>query len=950
MLTDIEGSTRLWEQHPEPMRDALVRHEDVVAEVVAKHQGHLIRSRGEGDSCFAVFSTAATAVATALEVQRTLGKEQWPEPISLRVRIGVHSGEAELRDGDYYGSAVNKCARLRAAAHGGQVLISATTADLLNIGLFPDTHLRDLGVKRLRDIAEPERIFQLCHPDLVSDFPPLLAVEDKGTNLRTELTSFVGRDREIAEVKDLLADHRLVTLAGAGGCGKTRLAVEVARQFAPDYPDGAWLIDLGRVTDSSAVPEAIAAELGQQEGDGSSGTPTERLVQNLRNSRTLLILDNCEHLLDACAATAESVLRGCRDVTILATSRESLNASGEATLRVPSLSTPEERLRPSVEELLQYDAVRLFADRARLIRSQFEVTAANADPVAEICRRLDGMPLAIELAAARVNALSVEQIAARLSDQFRLLTGGSRTAVSRQQTLKATVDWSYQLLDAEERLLFGRLAVFVGGFTLEATEEICSEAPLTQDLVLDVLTRLVDKSLVIANPLEPTGPRFRLLEPVRHYARDKMLESGTAADLHGRHRDWFLALAERAEPEMTGPDQAQWMAVLAREIDNLRAALEWSLTTSDDRGLRFCAALWRFWRARGLVTEGRRSTAQALQSRPADATSHRARALYGASNLARTQGDHDSALALAEQALRVADALGDRSLVALSLNAVGLVSWAQQDYAVARATFEKMLALVTAATDRRGVATALGNLGLVEIEVGDYARARPFLDRALEVFRELGDRRYIATTLLNLADTSQALGEYAAAIGLAAEGLGMARDLEDVVTTVLALKALGEASLALGELDDAGNYLGEAREKAAEAGDRRNLGRTLRALAALARAAGDRGRAAELELEATELAADLGDRQLLASTLESVALVEVPADPLLARQLFAVASSLRAATGNRLPPSEEAAIRAARERLQLMLGAEGVDGSSSTAADLTIDEAVAAVRRRNGLG
>jgi len=451
------------------MRTALARHDHLIEQAVAQHAGQVVRPRGEGDSRFCVFARATDAVAAAAAIQHALQTEPWPTPARLKVRIALHTGEADLRDGDYYGSAVNRCARLRAIAHGGQTLLSQATADLARAGPHDGLGLRDMGEQRLSDLIAPEHVFQLRHPTLQDDFPPLRSLAAAPNNLPLQLTSFVGREADVAEVRALIAAHRLVTLTGTGGTGKTRLALQAAAELLDAYPDGVWFVDLAPLTDAALVPGAALAAIGAHEQPGRSAVET--LIDLLGSKTALLVLDNCEHLLDASTLLADYLVHQCAGVRVLATSREVLGLGGEAIWRVPSLDTPGDG--PGVlDELLRCDAIQLFLERARLVQRGFALTDANAAAVAQVCTRLDGIPLAIELAAARVAVLSAEQINERLSDRFRLLTGGSRTALRRQQTLRALVDWSHDILSPSERTLFRRLAVFRGGWTLEAAESV----------------------------------------------------------------------------------------------------------------------------------------------------------------------------------------------------------------------------------------------------------------------------------------------------------------------------------------------------------------------------------------------------------------------------------------------------------------------------------------------
>ncbi len=522
LLADVEDSTGLWESQPEQMTAAFERLDRALLDLLAAYGGVRPVEQGEGDSFVLAFARASDAVACALALQCA------PlAPISLR--IGLHTGEVQLRDeGNYIGPAINKAARLRNLAHGGQTVLSGATEALVADVLPADVWLTDLGAHELRGVARPERVVQLCHPDLRNDFPTLNTAKSVAAhNLPSQFTSFVGRGSQLAELRRLLAEDRLVTLTGAGGAGKTRLGVEVANQAAGDYAEGVWYVDLAPITDPVVVPVTVARALGLPDQPGRSTMDT--LLRFVHDRQLLVVLDNCEHLLDACAELVVALLGGAPGLRLLATSREPIGVPGEATWRVPSLSVSDE-------------AIALFTDRARLAQIDFAVTDDNAATVAEICQRLDGMPLAIELAAARVRALSVGEILDSLHDRFRLLTGGARTAVRRQQTLRASVDWSHALLTETERVLLRRLAVFLGGFDLDAAQSVAGADGLQRYQVLDQLTLLVDKSLVVAENIRGRT-RYRLLETVRQYALEKLGESGEADAVRSRHRDYYMALA-----------------------------------------------------------------------------------------------------------------------------------------------------------------------------------------------------------------------------------------------------------------------------------------------------------------------------------------------------------------------------------------------------------------------
>lgn len=578
LFTDLERSTRLWEEFPEAMKDAVAAHDRIVRGAIESRDGHVFSTGG--DAFAAAFSRPGDAMVSAVEIQRGLDGHDWPPGCELRARIGIHSGTADERDGDYFGPTVNRAARLMSAGHGGQVLVSLVTEEMAREQLPAGLVLQDLGRHRLRDLSQAEHVFQVGD----GEFPSLRTLDAVPNNLPVQRSSFVGRTEELARLSDLLAEHRLVTLTGVGGTGKTRLALELAASVSQQFPDGAFVVEAAPISDPSDIVTRVAASIGMSQG-GEDRLDTGDLVAFLVQRRFLLVLDNCEHLIDACADLVDDLLAGCPDLTVLATSREALEVEGERSWRVPSLGLSDDGRED--------EAVRLFVDRAAAARSDFVPNADDIETVAEICRRLDGIPLAIELAAARVRHLSVAQITDRLDDRFRLLTGGRRRARQRQQTLEATLDWSHDLLSETEKILFRRISVFVGTFSLDAVDGICADEVTGPPL--DVLASLVDKSLVTTQE-DSDMVRYRLLETVRMYAQERLVDAGEAEEIRERHRDWFLDRLETSAVDIDHRFRSRHVKETKADFGNILATLEWSEEEGRlDLVARSTAAVHAFW-------------------------------------------------------------------------------------------------------------------------------------------------------------------------------------------------------------------------------------------------------------------------------------------------------------------------------------------------------------------
>jgi predicted ATPase/DNA-binding SARP family transcriptional activator len=760
-------------------------------------------------------------------------------------------------------------------------------------------------------------------------------------NLPVPLTSFIGREPVMAAVKRLLATTHLLTLTGAGGCGKTRLALQVAADRVEAYGDGVWLVELAALADHTLVPQAVAAVLGVREEPGRPLTAT--LMDSLRCRSLLLVLDNCEHLLSGCARLVESLLRACPRLRILATSREGLRVSGEQTYRVPSLSVPDPKCLPSPERLQESEAVRLFADRAGLSQPGFAVTAANAAAVVQVCRRLDGIPLAIEMAASRVKALPVEKIADRLDDRFRLLTGGSRAALPRQQTLKALIDWSYDLLSPPEQALLRRLSVFAGGWTLEAAKQVCAGEGIEALEVLDRLTALVEKSLVLFE--DHLGePRYRLLETVQQYGRDRLMEACEREPVRHRHLQFFLELAEEAEPELRGPNQVAWFNRLDREHNNLRGALEWSRLSADpELGQRLAGALWWFWAIRGHWQEGRDWLALALeQAGPAARTPGRAKALLAAVDLMSLTWEHELATRLGEEALALCRELEDQRGAALALNLLGEQ---RRDLEESAPLWEQSLALALEAGDHWVAVRSLHGLAFVAKERGEATRALAMLEESVALSRALGDPRGTAQSLIHLAHLAIDQEEYSRADRLLEESLALSRAIDDRLGVIQSLQEMTRSAMCQGEYDRASAVGAEALAVSRDKGYAPIIAFILGLLAELAGRRGENEEAACLYGESLQMWATMSAGAPVAHHLARLGEVAVARDePERAARLFGAAEARREAFSPQAP-HHWASRWAPREQwiatIRSSLGEEAFAAAWAAGRAMTLEQAIA---------
>ena len=811
LFTDIEGNTRLAREHPETWETARTRHHAILHDAIELNNGFIFEIIG--DAFCVAFHKAADALKASIKAQQDLQNEPWGE-VTIYVRMGIHTGEADIEGDEYRGyTTLSFVQRLMSAGHGGQILVSNTTENLLREQLPEHIGLRDMRLHKFASVPSPVRIFQVIAPDLPTEFPPLRTPDHLPNNLPTQLTSFVGREKELMDVKRLLRNARMLTLIGPGGTGKTRLSIQAAGDLLDQYPDGVWFVDLAPILDPLLVPRTTAISIGLR---AEPQRPViDMLCDYLHDRSPLVILDNCEHLVDACARMADRILHTAPDTRILASSREALGIGGEITYRVPSLRLPDIQHLPPLESLSQYEAVKLFIDRATAVVLSFTVTNENAPALAQVCYHLDGIPLAIELAAAKIRVLSVEQIAKRLGDRFRLLTGGSRMVLERHQTLRAAIDWSYDFLPPAEQILLRRLSVFVGGWTLEAAESVCGDeetsSVVRSDDILNLLEQLINKSLVLAEEVKHES-RYRMLETIRQYANEKLIESGENDALRHRHLQYFLNFAEAAEPKLQGKEQERWLDQLEVEHNNLRAALSSSLSTrnTSQAGMRLSSALVPFWLVHGHFREGQTWLEQLLAVSSDAPAAMRAKAFTGAGTMAWCRSDFSRAIEYHQDSLTLYRALEDRHGIAQALNNLGAQSYYQGHFEEAMPQLQESLKFYRALDDKAGTALVLINLGELARHLGHTESAAQHYAESLTLYRELGNQRWIAGTLHNLGLLATDQGNLKEALLYHQESLLLFQRLGEKQALPELLEAFADVFAAWQQAEPAARLLGAA--------------------------------------------------------------------------------------------------------------------------------------------
>ena len=916
LFTDIEGSTHLLQQLGDRYASVLAEWRHLLRASFQEWNGHEVDT--QGDAFFVAFARATDAVLASVEVQRALANHPWPEGAAVRVRMGLHTGEPTLTSEGYVGLDVHRTARIMSAGHGGQVLLSQATCNLVEQDLPDDVSLRDLGEYRLKDLGRPRHLFQLDIPGLPADFPRLRTLDTYPNNLPVQLTPFIGREQELTAVCDLLRreEVQLLTLTGPGGTGKTRLGLQVAAELSDFFDDGVFFVNLAPINDPELVVPTIAETLGIREGAGQS--LFERLKEDLRHKQMLLLLDNFEQVVSA-AVQVVDLLVACPRLKIIVTSREVLHVRVEHEFAVPPLPLPDLKHLPNLAALSHYAAVALFISRAQAVKPDFQMTNANARAIAEICARLDGLPLAIELAAARIKLLPPQALLARLGQRLVVLTSGTRDVPERQQTLRNTIAWSYNQLGAAEQRLFRRLSVFAGGCTLEAIESVCAALNDGDEAgqVVDRIASLIDKSLLQQTEPEGDEPRLVMLETIREYGLERLTVNAEMEATQQAHAVYYLALAEEAEPHLKGAEQGRWFARLEQERDNLRSALTWLLEAATrgrgeekgkqqaERALRLGVALYYFWDSTGRWREGRTFLEQGLTVGEGVAAPVRAWALCAAAILISDPGDPDRAQALIEEGLALFRELGDTAGMAHALEALAFVPWARSQYAVARSYLEEAKALFQEVGDAWNRGLCLTQLARVAITQGEYDRARALLEEGRQLYSALGDQYRVGWVLYLLARVLFLSGSDLTEVqALAEQSLALLRTAGDESFAPYVLNLLGQMRLQQGERVLA-RELFEASVATVKETSRDPLvtAEALIGLAHVAALQGEVAAARALYQESLVHLHEVDNKEFIPACLEGLAdMVAAQGEPAWAARLWGAAESLREAIGTPLPP------------------------------------------------
>jgi len=821
LFTDIEGSTMIAQKFAESMQDVLRKHNLILNNAVESNNGYVFKTVGDAFCC--AFQNAEEALNAAVNAQKLLSKESWGLT-PVKVRMGIHSGYSEWSGIDYMGYiTLARTARIMSAANGEQIIISEKTVVLAKEKIQDKITFRDLGNRRLKDVIKPIKLFQIISPELRAEFPPLKTLDARPNNLPLQLTSFIGREEVIREVKSLFSQSRLLTIIGTGGSGKTRLTLQTGADMIDEFANGVFIAELASVKDPDFLVQTILNSLGVKEEAGKS--PEGTLTNYIKDKNILIILDNCEHLINECADTAEMLLSKSQKLKIIATSREALNCLGEQTYRLPPMLLPDPSSNTTPEMLTQYESVRLFIERALSVNSNFRLNENNAQALAGICIRLDGIPLAIELAAARIKLLSVEKIHERLDDRFNLLTGGKRTALPRQQTLKALIDWSYDLLSENEKILWSRLSVFNGGWTLEAAEEICSDDKTKKTEMLDLLSQLIEKSII---GYDDMIARYKMLETIKEYGEEKLKREHESAKIFSKHLDYFTEFSESAEPVIELSEGVIWLERLENDHINLQSAIEWSMNNKEkEKGARIAIALGRFWIIRGHLTTGKRLFENILRNLDGLSKKLTAQVYSHTGSLLTFQGEYEEAQNFFDKGLILQREIKDKSGIAYSLSGLGNVLFATGNYDHAKVYFLESLGIYREIGNKIRIASVLNNLGNLEYNQGNTEPAKKYYEESITYCHELGNKNIIVAPLLNLGSIVREEENYEHAKEYFEESLKISREQVNKRGIAHSLHNLAQVECELANYDSAVSLFKECMALSEEIGDKREIATSL---------------------------------------------------------------------------------------------------------------------------
>lgn len=868
LFTGLEDSAKLGQENPLLYQTIQEKHDSVLKETIESNNGFIFKKTV--DSFCSAFNNARDALNASVEIQRKL-LNQSIDNFEIKVRVGIHSGEAEFANGDYSGYiTLSKVNRIMSAANAGQILISEPVYNAIKYDDDNYIYFKDFGKRKLKDIVTPEHIFQVCEENILSDFPPINSLDARQNNLPVELTKFIGREKDIDEIRKLLVNTRLLTIVGFGGTGKTRLSVHIAYNMLDEFANGTWFAGLAQLSESSNVTEEIISAL-KITTDIKRST-LDVLVDFLREKELLLILDNCEHLINECAKITEILLQKCPKVKIIVTSRESLHISGETIYNLLPLSLPDMEKSQSMESLAQYESVRLFIDRVLAVKHDFKIDNSNLPVVAQLCYELDGIPLAIELAAARVKVLPVEKILERLKDRFSLLTGGKRTLLPRQQTLKALIDWSYDLLSEKEKLFFSRLSVFSGGWTLEASENVCSDETIDEFEVLDLLTTLTDKSLI---KVAESGynSRYTMLETIRKYCDEKLTESGKKDELKKKQFEYFYNLVENSEIKLTSKEQSEWLEIISAENENIRDCLRWSLISNSDSSLKMSVALGKFWELRSYFSEGLEFLKKSLENAKSVEVVWKAKAIYWIGLFLVHQGKFEESKKNLHQCLEMFIEKNNKDGEAVTLSALGSLAVFESDYENLELFSNKSLALSREINNKSYIGRNLQNIGLGLMQRGEHDAARIKFEECISVYREINDSVQIAKLIGNIGALEYLQGNYEKAQAAFNESLKLRRELGDRQGITIALTNLGAVAYMQQNYDEAERLLEEGLEITRDLGDRRIYVVSICTLGSVAVDKGDLSKAVKMFIDAIVISNEIGDKYTIAKGLEGLATV-----------------------------------------------------------------------------